>query len=47
MQPSLIYIDVLTGDLLERHVLAPSLHQLSIRHRRGRRRGVRLPIPRH
>ena len=32
MQPSLVYIDVLTGDLLEEHVLAPSLHQLSIRH---------------
>jgi hypothetical protein len=32
MQPSLIYIDVSTGDLLEEHRLTPELHQLSIRH---------------
>lgn len=32
MQPSLVYVDVATGDLLEEHRLAPELHQLSIRH---------------
>ena len=32
MQPSLVYVDVETGDLLEEHRLAPELHQLSIRH---------------
>jgi uncharacterized protein len=32
MQPSLVYIDVTTGDLIEEHHLAPELHQLSIRH---------------
>jgi hypothetical protein len=32
MQPSLVYVDVSTGDLLEEHRLAPALHQLSIRH---------------
>jgi hypothetical protein len=32
MQPSLIYVDVETGDLLEEQRLAPTLHQLSIRH---------------
>jgi hypothetical protein len=32
MQPSLSYVDVSTGDLLEEHRLAPALHQLSIRH---------------
>lgn len=32
MKPSLVYVDVETGDLLEEHVLAPELHQLSIRH---------------
>lgn len=32
MQPSLVYIDVLTGDLMEKHLLAKELHQLSIRH---------------
>jgi uncharacterized protein len=32
MQPSLVYVDVETGDLLEEHRLAPVLHQLSIRH---------------
>jgi len=32
MQPSLVYVDVITGDLLEEHRLAPTLHQLSIRH---------------
>jgi hypothetical protein len=32
MQPSLMYVDAATGDLLEEHRLAPALHQLSIRH---------------
>lgn len=32
MQPSLIYVDTETGELLEEHKLAPELHQLSIRH---------------
>jgi hypothetical protein len=32
MRPPLVYVDVATGDLLEEHVLAPELHQLSIRH---------------
>jgi hypothetical protein len=32
MQPSLVYVDVETGDLLEQQRLEPSLHQLSIRH---------------
>jgi uncharacterized protein len=32
MQPSLIYVDVETGDLIEEHCLALELHQLSIRH---------------
>ena len=32
MRPSLIYVDIATGDLLEEHRLAPELHQLSIRH---------------
>jgi hypothetical protein len=32
MQPSLVYVDVTTGDLLEEQRLAPALHQLSIRH---------------
>jgi hypothetical protein len=32
MQPSLVYVDVTTGDLLEEHRLPPVLHQLSIRH---------------
>ena len=32
MRPSLVYVDVATGDLLEEHRLAPALHQLSIRH---------------
>jgi hypothetical protein len=32
MEPSLAYIDMATGDLLEQHRLAPSLHRLSIRH---------------
>jgi len=32
MQPSLVYVDTETGDLLEEHRLAPALHQLSIRH---------------
>ena len=32
MQPSLVYVDIETGDLLEEHRLASELHQLSIRH---------------
>jgi len=32
MKPSLVFVDRLTGSLLEEHVLAPALHQLSIRH---------------
>ena len=32
MQPSLVYVDIETGDLLEEQKLAPDLHQLSIRH---------------
>jgi len=32
MQPSLIYVDARTGDLIEEHRLAPELYQLSIRH---------------
>lgn len=32
MQPSLVYIDVSTGALLEQHHLPTALHQLSIRH---------------
>lgn len=32
MKPSLVFLDRLTGDLLERHELPPGLHQLSIRH---------------
>jgi uncharacterized protein len=32
MQPSLVYVDVETGDLLEEYRLASELHQLSIRH---------------
>jgi hypothetical protein len=32
MRPSLAYIDSVTGDLLEEHVLSQDLHQLSIRH---------------
>jgi hypothetical protein len=32
MQPSLVYVDLATGDLLEEQRLAPQLHQLSIRH---------------
>ena len=32
MKPSLVYIDMTTGDLIEEHRLAPELHQLSIRH---------------
>lgn len=32
MQPNLAYIDLATGDLLEKHTLPNSLHQLSIRH---------------
>ncbi|MEP3630000.1 MAG: DUF1513 domain-containing protein, partial [Hyphomicrobiales bacterium] len=32
MKPNLAYIDLATGDLLEKHTLPSSLHQLSIRH---------------
>ncbi len=32
MQPSLCFVDAITGNLLERHVLPSGLHQLSIRH---------------
>jgi hypothetical protein len=32
MQPSLVFIDRLTGTLLSRHTLPAALHQLSIRH---------------
>src|SRR5690606_18327858 len=32
MQPSLTYVNVKTGDVVERASLAPELHQLSIRH---------------
>ena len=32
MKPSLVYVDLATGDLLEEQKLAPDLHQLSIRH---------------
>jgi hypothetical protein len=32
MQPSLVYVDVTTGDLLEEQLLPATLHQLSIRH---------------
>jgi hypothetical protein len=32
MKPSLVYVDLATGDLLEEQKLEPALHQLSIRH---------------
>lgn len=32
MKPSLVFLDRLTGSLVESHELAPGLHQLSIRH---------------
>jgi uncharacterized protein len=32
MMPSFVFVDRITGDLLEKHELAPELHQLSIRH---------------
>jgi hypothetical protein len=32
MKPSLVYVDLETGDLIEEERLAPELHQLSIRH---------------
>ena len=32
MEPSLVYLDAETGDLVDRVTLPPSLHQLSIRH---------------
>jgi len=32
MKPSFVFIDRVSGDLIEKHELAPELHQLSIRH---------------
>jgi hypothetical protein len=32
MQPSFVFVDRLSGGLIEKHELAPELHQLSIRH---------------
>lgn len=32
MEPSLVYLDAATGDILERHALPAALHKLSIRH---------------
>ena len=32
MKPSFVFVDRLNGDLIEKHELAPELHQLSIRH---------------
>lgn len=32
MKPSLVFVDRVSGDLLESHELPPALHQLSIRH---------------
>lgn len=32
MKPSLVFIDRISGDLIEDHLLPPALHQLSIRH---------------
>jgi hypothetical protein len=32
MKPSLVFIDRMSGDLIEEHLLPPTLHQLSIRH---------------
>lgn len=32
MQPSFVFVDRATGGLIEKHELAPELHQLSIRH---------------
>ncbi len=32
MKPSFVLVDRLSGDLIEKHELPPSLHQLSIRH---------------
>ena len=32
MKPSFVFIDRLSGGLIEKHELAPELHQLSIRH---------------
>ncbi len=32
MQPSLVYLDLGTGDIVEEHLLDAALHQLSIRH---------------
>lgn len=32
MKPSLVFVDRISGDLIEEHVLAPSLHKLSLHH---------------
>lgn len=32
MKPSFVFVDRLSGDLIEKHELPPALHQLSIRH---------------
>jgi hypothetical protein len=32
MKPSFVFVDRVSGDLIEKHELAPELHQLSIRH---------------
>ena len=32
MKPSFVFVDRASGDLIEKHELAPELHQLSIRH---------------
>lgn len=32
MKPSLVFVDRISGDLIEEHLLPPALHQLSIRH---------------
>jgi hypothetical protein len=32
MKPSFVFVDRLSGDLIEKHELSPALHQLSIRH---------------
>ena len=32
MKPSFVFVDRVTGDLIEKHELPPELHQLSIRH---------------
>lgn len=40
MQPSFAFIDRVTGELIEKHVLPPDLHQLSIRHMAIDKRGA-------